>query len=123
MSMVLLNFNNTEDLVFSNKELKLMLPMYKKYFDQWNIAHMVNLRTVRHRAILDFLNSFENKHISILEKYFNDLVKIDKSISYRNIRLIEFPLQEAEAQLNEINPLGNVVVYRNSDQLYLCFWQ
>lgn len=123
MSIIKLNFENIENLVFQDTNLKSQLPQYKRVFDQWHLAVMTGLRSIRQKSLLDFLDKFNLQHLPILENYFKSLVSIDKSLYYRTIRLAEFPLNEAEKKLNEQNLGEYFSICRDAEQLYICFWR
>lgn len=123
MSVIELNFNNIEDLVFLDSDLRQKLPEFKGYFDQWKLSTMTGARSLKNKSLLHILNNLEIEQIRVIENHLGDKVVIDKSIDHRNIRLLSCNIDNAELELNKMEPKGYPSMYRKRDQLYICFWK
>jgi len=123
MSVIKLDFNNIEDLVFLDSSLRQKLPEFKGYFDQWKLATMTGARSLKNKSLLYILNHLNNEQIKVIEHHLDDKITIDKSIDHRNIRLLSCNIDDAESELNKMDPKGYPSMYRKGGQLYICFWK
>lgn len=121
--MLVINLNNVEEIIFSNKAIRAKMPELRSYFDQWTLAKQYPfLKAVGKQAMVDFLNTLNENHLSLLQKHFEMPVTIDK-LNNRAFRNHEFSVDEAEQELNRLNELAQVCAYRKGDQLYLSLWR
>ena len=121
--MIELNFNNIEDLVFLDSDLRQKLPEFKGYFDQWKLATMTGARSLKNKSLLYILNHLELEQINVIENHLGDKIVIDKSIDHRNVRLVSCNIDDAESELNKMEPKGYPSMYRKGNQVYICFWK
>ena len=122
-SMLNLNLNNVEELVFFDKTLQNLLPEFRYLFDQWKLAKMSPaLRTLGKRTLMDFMNDIGKEHIQILEHHFKTKVTIDK-LDYHVVRNYTFSASELEGELNKIKGFANFSTHRDGNQVYLSFWR
>lgn len=120
---MILNTINAEELIFYNNKLRNKLSEFNHIFSQWDFAKQSPaLRSLAKRTVLDFLNQLKKEHISLLEEYFNDKISLEK-LNYNIVKNYDFPLEKANAELNDLGGSSNFCIYRKDDQLYISFWK
>lgn len=125
--MLQINFSNAEELVFEDRELQRLLPPdFFSIFEQWRLGRqMPMLRNIGKQAILDFLNTVEEEHIRILEKYFQDKVVVEK-LDYSLVKNIKIPLDDPEKVCEKLCGINGNFYYstwRDSTNLYISLWR
>jgi hypothetical protein len=118
-----INLHNVEQLIFSDNNLRKLLPEFQSLFDSWKVAQLSPaLRTLGKRSILDFLNGLENPHIDRLETYFGEVVTVDK-LDYHIVRNINCDIDDAELVLDQVSGYVDMTAYRDGEQLYISLWR
>lgn len=74
------------------------------------------------KALLDFLENIEDKHLRILSDYLKANVKVI-SVDAHIVRNYEFDIEESERKLNGMQIKGNYFIYRDANKLYLNSWR
>lgn len=121
--MILINFNNIEEIIFYDNKLKNKLPELTHLFNQWELARRnPSLRALGKQAIMDFMNQINDKQVGVIEEYLETKVSFDK-LDYHIVKHGEFPLEEAEVKLNEMNAFSNTILHRDGNQLYISSWR
>jgi len=119
MSMLTVNLNNVEEIIFRNKTLRNALPELRGYFDQWNLASQHPfLKAMGKQATIDLLNALNEKHTKILESHFGMSVTVDK-LNNRAFTSFQWEIDKAEYELNQLNDMAQISAYRKGDQLYI----
>lgn len=123
-SMVLLNLENVEELIFLDSTVRTLLPDLRHIFDQWLLSKRVpTLRSLRLRSLMDFLNSLTPTHVRKLEEYFHDSLALDK-LDYRIVRNTTLPLGfNADKELSDFVGFGNFTMSRDAERVYISFWR
>lgn len=116
-----INLKNVEELIFFEKKIHSLLPEFRHLFDQWQMGQrFLGMKTLGQRSVFDFLNSLQEKHIQILEEYFNDTIFVNKT----DTRLvINYDSSIDELNLCEFANYKNFSLYRNKNQMYVTFWR
>lgn len=121
-----INLQNIEELILFNHQVRKLLPDFKNQFGQWELSrYSPGLRSLGKKALLDILNGFTDEHIRVLESYFKKritILKLDQKIVKHNC----FDLADAENLLNDLGEsdwVGQIVIYRDADQLYITNWR
>ena len=118
-----INLQNVEQLIFSDNNLRRLLPEFQALFDSWKVAQMAPaLRNLGKRSILDFLQGLQDSHIEILEGYFKEVVTVEK-LDYHIVRNISSDIDDAELVLDEFSGFVDVAAYRDENQLYISMWR
>lgn len=109
---------NTLDKYLYDKNFQNAFPELKELFKKWGnaVANGINVLNTK----LEILNSFE---IDKLEKYFKTQVILKKPSS----SIVQNKVEKIDCLENSLNNMvdfqNNVVISRNKDQIYLCFWR
>lgn len=121
MSMLDINLNNVEELVFRDKFLQKEFPEFRSFFDQWRLAQILPaMRQMGKKAILDFMNSVRDEHLEILKNYFKQPVTVDR-LDYAIVKNVDFGIFDAERELNEFNTFPQFSICRDKSRLYISF--
>ena len=121
--MMHINLQNVEQLIFTDKSLRLLLSDFQQFFDSWKVAQMVpSLRNLGKRSVLDFMNALQPQHVEILESYFGDIVVID-NLDYHIVKDIISDLDDAEMTLSDFDGFVDVAAYRDENSIYICIWR
>lgn len=120
--MLNINLNNIETVILGDPKVRKLLPEFSYIFNQWLIAKKTPaLRFLGKKSVMDLLNQLSNKHLKILENYFDDEVEISK-FDYQKIKHMTIPLEEAEEKLKEFQDYY-FSTYRDESLLYISFWR
>lgn len=124
--MLYLNFSNVEELIFYDTTVQNMLPKEMfSIFEQWRLAKRVPyLRDIGKQAMLDFLNTLEDKYIPILEEYFDDKISIER-LNYSIVLNLKIPLSEKDIceELCGVEGFNYLSTWRDDEHLYISFWR
>ena len=126
MSMIQINIQNVEELIFNNKEIWKKMPELVHLRDQWRMSKMTPiLRAMGRKSLLDFLKSAKNIHEDILSDHFGTEVTIDK-VERHLVKNIEFSIEnldekEMDFELSEI--YTSYSVFRDENKVYVTFWR
>ena len=105
--MIFLSINNIEDLIFTDKKIRGLLPKYKYLFDSFDLSKVSPaLRQLGIRCLTDFLKQIKEEDLKIIETYLNqkvevnqlnlDLVKnIETDINYAELEFINYCISPA----------------------------
>lgn len=117
-----LNIKNVEEIIFFDKKIQNLLPEQSHFFEQWKLGKRIpSLNYLSQKNILDFLNSINEKHINILEKYFNQEVYVDK-INYNLVENKIFYLDDS-LDLCEFSGFKDFTLTRNKNVCKITFWR
>ena len=120
--MIVINFSSVEKL-FKDVNIRELLPEFKDLFDKWKLGQFApSLRPMVQKALLDLLNQLNQQHISKLESYLNDSIKVEK-LDYTLVKNYQTSLGDAQERLNSLDLNGELFLYRNANQLYLATWR
>jgi hypothetical protein len=118
--MLIINFNNVENLIFRNEEAQILLPEFKHLFDSWKFAiKNPSFRNLGKRSLSDFLNHLTKDNIQILSKYFKSDIRIDK-LDYHIVKNVDFDISETNI-LQDV--FSNIVLFRKNNHLYVSSWR
>jgi len=122
--MLIITYQNVEDLVFHDKELQKKLPDFEKHWKGWAfMRQQAHLRYILQRIMLDFINEIKDEHIQVIKQHFGTDV-IVKKVDYNTIHNYSCEIDEAENLLNSLSVLKyGFVVHREDNQLYISFWR
>lgn len=114
--MLIINYQNIEELIFMNKHIHQHLPHLRHLIDQWVTSHRLFMPYFKQQAKLDMLAKLP-ENIELLENFFNDTIIIN-SIN-QNITLNKtIPL---DGEINE--DFNNFTANRDEKCLYITFWR
>lgn len=121
---MIINFKNIEELIFKNKNIREKFPEFKAYFQQWDFSKQYStFKSLGKQAVLDLMNKLNDRHVAILEDFFNQKVTISK-IDNWIVKEFVFQVDELEIQLNELKEISSQLsLYREGDQVYLTVWR
>lgn len=126
MSMLQLNFQTVEYLVFRNEAAQSVLPaFFASYFESWRLSKRVPaLRQLGKSAVLDFLNGLRDDHVAALERFFGERIVLEK-LNYSAVTNVKIPLEETEACKCLCDAVGfrNFSIWRDDRYLYVTFWR
>ncbi len=119
-----ITFQNVEKLVFQDSVLKQKLSDYNTLFQTYALASQSSdLRPVKQKTLIDFVNNFKDDHLKILTDHFNQEVSVQK-IDINVAHHYDFHVDEIESKLNEMRILKEFYfAYREGDQVYLSTWR
>ncbi len=118
--MLIINFNNVENLIFYNAKVQALLPEFKHLFDSWKFAAKnPSFRNLGKRSIVDLLNHLTENNIEILAKYFGSEIQIDR-IDYHIVKNSEYSIDTTEVLQNAFS---NIVLFRKNNNLYVSSWR
>jgi len=124
--MKYINFNNAEELIFQNEEIKYLLPSYYwNYFEQWKMGKMMPmLKQVGKAAVLDFLNHIKDEDVEKLEEYFGERIVVEK-LNYSAVFNVKIPLSETSIcqKLCGFENFNYFNTWRDEEYLYIVFWR
>jgi len=121
--MISINPDNIEELIFYDKNVQKLLPRYKNFFDQWQMAQRIpGLQSLGKRTILELLNKLSNEDVEILETLFKDRIKVEK-LDYNIVKNYKFSLDEIQNRICEIDQNGYMAISRGKDHVYICLWR
>lgn len=116
-----INLQNIEQQILFDKKIYSLLPEFRHFFDQWKLSKTYpGFGNLGRRTLLDLLNSFESKHISILEEYFGCSVFVNK-IDPNLIKNYQSELDSVN--LCEFSGYKEFCVFRNKDTIKVTFWR
>ena len=124
-SMLEINIQNVEELIFQNNKIWRDLPDMAYLRDHWRMSKISPIfKAMGKKAILDFLNKVSKDHEKIISKHLGTSVSITK-IDRHLIKNMEIKIDEAEDILNlfsdELYPYFST--YRKEDNVYVTFWR
>ena len=120
--MIILNFNNIEEIIFSNKELMKKLNNLIYFYDIWKMARIIPaMRNQGKKAVLDFLLALETKHIEVIESHLGKIIKVER-LSYNTIETFQADMDNLECELENHN-INNLELYRKDDIVYVTNWR
>ncbi|MCK9458568.1 MAG: hypothetical protein M0R80_02930 [Proteobacteria bacterium] len=118
--MLIINFNNVENLVFYNEKVQALLPEFIHLFNSWKFAvKNPSFRSLGKRSIADFLNHLTEDNIEVLTKYFGDKIQIDR-IDYHIVKNSEYSVDTTEVLQDAFS---NIVLFRKNNHLYVSSWR
>lgn len=122
--MRLLNFSTVEELIFADQGAQAVLPAhYHGYYEQWKLAQRLPvLRQLGRNAVIDLLESLNDKDINALENYFGEGVIIEK-INYHIVQHIKVPISGICDRLCEVSGFNYFTMWRDESHCYLSFWR
>lgn len=118
---MILNFDNVEKIIFSDKNVQKLLPEYKNIFGQWILGKQVSsLAFVSQKSLAILLESLTPEQVKILEEYFQENIFIE-TIQHTSVSNFVFKL---DGGLSDIEPLGNnFCISRDEKNLYMTFYR
>lgn len=117
-----INLKNIEELIFFNKEIQQLFPEFRHLFDQWQLGQRIpGMKTLGQRSILELLDSLDYDKISKLEKYFEDLVIVEK-MDHKLVSNYEWNLDE-DNELCEFLGFREFCLSRNANKIKISFWR
>jgi hypothetical protein len=121
MSMLNINLQNVENLIFNDKKVHHILPDLQHLFYQWKLAQLSPvLKPIAKKAAIDLINMLSTEHIKVLEQYFNSSITLDR-VDYKTIHNCILDVNKVE--LGRVKDHPNFSLYRDANQLYICFWK
>lgn len=119
-----INLQNIEEVIFFNRQVRKLLPDFKNEFGQWDLSkYSPELRSLGKRTLLNVLNQLNDEHLKTLGVYFKEPVTLMK-LDHHIVRHSKFKLDDAEKQLNNLDGwIGDLVIYRDKDHLYISNWR
>ncbi len=121
--MIVLKLMTVENLLFKNKSLIKQFPEFSSYYQQWLLAQRVPfLRDMGKKAILNLLNNLNENHLDIISQHYEDNVKLEK-FNHNIIVNFKSTIDNLEDELNSRQEVGNPLIYRENDQVYISFWR
>ena len=122
VTMIKLNIQNVEELVFSDKDLRKKIPDYNHLFASWDLSKMsLSLRNLGKKAVLDFLSSLQPEHVEIISQHINFSVELE-ILDYRLVKNITTTLINVEGELDQVGNY-NLTPYREGEQVYITAWK
>jgi hypothetical protein len=124
--MLILNFLNVEELIFYDENIRQSLPhdMFA-IFEQWKMSKRIPyLKSLGQAAILDFLNTANDDHIDILEKYFDQRIFIER-LNYSIVDNFKIPIDQNKIceEFCKIVDYNYYKTWRDESFLYITFWR
>lgn len=117
-----INIKNIEELIFYDRKLQKFFPEFQHFFNQWQLGQNIPaLKTLAKRSVVELLNSLEEKHLKILEDYFQEKIFISKLDN--NIIANYQSILEEEHELCKFVNFQDFCVTRNKDNFKVTFWR
>jgi hypothetical protein len=121
MSMLNLNLQNVEDLIFRNQKTHPILEQFQHLFYQWKLSQMSPaLKSLGKKCAMELLNGLSERHIKALETYFGSDITLDR-VDNHIIHNCVFEVNKVE--LGKVQGYPNFSVYRDREHAYICFWR
>ena len=121
--MIFLSINNIEDVVFTDKKIRSLLPKYKYLFDSFDVSKMSPaLRQLGVKCLNDFLNKLEKEDLNVISNYLNEKVELNQ-LNLDLTKNINCDIHETEFNLPEIYNCLDLAVYRKKNELKITLWK
>lgn len=122
-SIVEINLQNIEQLIFYDKNVQFILPEFRHFFDQWSLGQRIPaLNTLAKRSVLDLLNSLNEDQIAKLEEYFKDTILVDK-IDNRLVAHYKTSTNDENNEFCKFSGYRDFCLTRKGDQVSVTFWR
>lgn len=119
---MVINLQNIEEIIFYDKKVQSLFPEFRHLFEQWKLGKRISgMSSLGKKSVLEVLNSFEKKHILILNDYFDDIIVIDK-INHKLVDFYDFNPKEPNNLCKYVG-YRDFCCYSNKNQIHLCFWR
>lgn len=116
-----INIKNVQEKIFSDRQLQLQLNEFGHYFNVWRISKaMPSFKHQGTQAVIDLLNNLNERHVKILEEYFQTEVTICK-LDEKTVKNYSYSLDKAETLLDPKEHFTELALYRSADHLYVSF--
>jgi len=123
MSMVEINLNNVEELIFHNRDFADKIPDFRGYYDQWRLGRMTAaLKSVGQKSLVDFLNNITEQQTLKIEELLGEKVKIDCP-KMSNIKSYTMDITELDDFMNQNSPYGYPRMYRKGTKIFITIWR
>jgi hypothetical protein len=123
INMIFLSINNIEDLIFTDKKIRGLLPKYKYLFDSFDLSKVSPaLRQLGIRCLTDFLKQIKEEDLKIIETYLNQKVEVNQ-LNLDLVKNIETDINYAELELPEFYNCIDISIYRKKDELKISLWK
>jgi len=121
--MIFLSINNIEELVFTDKKVREVLPSYKYLFDSYDLSKVSPaLKQLGIRCFNDFLKKVNQNDLELLSKYLKNEIKVE-FINTDCVKNIDCNFDEVEFYLpNNYNNI-DLCVYRKGESLNITLWK
>lgn len=124
--MKTLNFQNIEELIFHNNDIRFSLPKeLQDYIYTWQMGRKASfLRQTAKRAVFDFINALTDEHLDMLSELFGEPIRVER-IEYKSVKNLKLPLSKLDIceTLCEIGGHNYFTTWRDSKYLYVSFWK
>lgn len=122
-SIMEINLQNIEQLIFYDKNVQSSLPEFRHFFDQWSLGQRIPaLNTLAKRSVLDLLNALNEDQIARLEEYFKDTILVDK-IDNRLVAHYKTSTNEENNEFCRFSGYRDFCLTRKGDQISVTFWR
>lgn len=119
--MIVLNFQNIEDLVLKNKKIISEIKDLRHITEQWLLTYRLPfMKNLRKQCVIDLLNSLNDDHVKIIENHLEDTIvisRLDRDIS----KNLECDLNDIK--IGDVSEFQNFTLSRDSDKMYFTFWR
>ena len=117
-----INLRNIEEIIFFDKQIQALLPEFRQQFDQWQLAYRIpGLKAHGQKSVFEVLNTLEERHLKILESYFNEPVLMQR-LNHKLVDHYNCKIEDAD-RLCEFTEYRDFCLHRNNDQLSITFWR
>lgn len=121
--MIFLNINNVEEIIFTDKKVRELLPDYKYLFDSFDLSKVsTGLKQLGVRCFNDFLKKVSQEQLTQVENYFKNKIKVE-FLNLDLIKNINGNIDEVEFYLPEVYNNIDLAVYRKKDEIKITLWK
>lgn len=119
--MIDINFQNAEELIFSDRKVQELFPESRHLFDQYRMSVMLpGMRQMGQRSILQFLESVDEGSVARLEKHFGEQVSVSR-IRHRSVEDASFQIGD-DLRLCEFSGHKEFCLTRSGEKVSVTFW-
>lgn len=122
--MIKINFNNIENLIFDNIDLKNSLIKYKEFFDYYSFYKRIGDINKLKKLKIDLMDLIDDDDLSIIKKVLKDEGTVVQKIPYNITKNLSINLyQEDSLNLDGDLDYRDFCLFRNEEKIFITFWR
>jgi hypothetical protein len=121
--MIILDFENVQEFVFSDSQLRNQLPKHRHLFDSWILGVRVPaMRQLSKRSVLEFLETIDDEDLKIISDHIGEEVELEQ-LDYHIVKELNMSCKNVADILNETDCYPNFAITRTEGDVTICFWR